>query len=340
MERALLSAIEHLEIETVESQKPAAGEARVAIAACGICGSDLHMYRGDHPVLRPPLVMGHEFVGNVVEVGEGVTNLKVGDRVIGIAGRGCGECEACREGNWNWCEKLQVIGGHVPGALAEEITLPEDQFIRIPEWIPDDQATLIEVGAVGMHTINRYGSVEGKSCLVSGAGPVGLVLVKDLKALGAGAVVVSDISAARRDMALSSGADMVIDPREEGAEDQVKAAFPRGLDVAFDCAGREASLLSALRLTRRGASIVLTAIFEAQCTIPMALVQRAERHLIGVQMYKREDFLKVIELMEQKKLDLGGIVTHEYPLHEVAEAFRMLESPDVAAGKVLVRVRQ
>jgi L-iditol 2-dehydrogenase len=340
MERALLSAIEHMEIETVDSKRPAAGEARVAITACGICGSDLHMYRGDHPVLRPPLVMGHEFVGNVVEVGEGVTSVNVGDRVIGIAGRGCGECEACREGNWNWCEKLQVIGGHVPGALAEELVLPAEQFIKIPDWIPDDQATLIEVGAVGMHTINRYGSVEGKSCLVSGAGPVGLVLVKDLKALGAGAVVVSDISASRRDMALSSGADMVIDPREEGAEDQVKATFPRGLDVAFDCAGREASLLSALRLTRRGASIVLTAIFEAQVTIPMALVQRAERHLIGVQMYKREDFLKVIELMEQKKLDLSGIVTHEYPLREVAEAFRMLESPDVAAGKVLVRIRQ
>src|SRR3954469_5324514 len=186
MERALLSAIEHLEIETVESTKPAAGEARVEIAACGICGSDLHMYRGDHPVLRPPLVMGHEFVGHVVEVGEGVTAVKPGDRVIGIAGRGCGVCAACQEGNWNWCEQLKVIGGHVPGALAEEVVLPAEQFIPIADWIPDDQATLIEVGAVGMHTIARAGGgVEGRSCLVSGAGPVGLVLVKLLKALGA-----------------------------------------------------------------------------------------------------------------------------------------------------------
>jgi L-iditol 2-dehydrogenase len=340
MERALLSAIEYLEIETVEPTKPAPGEARVAITACGICGSDLHMYRGDHPVLRPPLVMGHEFVGNVVEVGEGVSAVKSGDRVIGIAGRGCGTCAACQEGNWNWCEQLKVIGGHVPGALAEEVVLPAEQFIIIPDWIPDDQATLIEVGAVGMHTISRAGTdVAGQSCLVSGAGPVGLVLVKLLKALGAGAVVVSDVSAARRDMALSSGADLVIDPRVEGAEDEVKAAFPRGLDMAFDCAGREASLLLALRLTRRGAPIVLTAIFEAFCTIPMALVQRAERKLIGVQMYKREDFLATIKLLEERTLDLSGIVTHEYPLRDVAEAFHMLESPDVAAGKVLVRVR-
>ena len=338
MQRALLSAVERLEIEAVQAHQPAAGEARVAVAACGICGSDLHMYRGDHPILRPPLVMGHEFVGRVLDVGEGVAGVRPGDRVIGMAGRGCGECEACREGHYNWCEQLKVVGGHIPGALAEEVVLPEDQFLVIPDWIPDDQAALIEVGAVGMHTIHRYGSVEGRSCLVLGAGPVGLVLVKLLKALGAGPVVVGDISPTRRELARACGADSVIDPRAEGAEAQVKAAFPRGLDVAFDCAGREETLLLALRLTRRGGSILLTAIFPEFCRIPMTQVQRAERQLIGVQMYQRTDFELVISLLEQRKLDLGGIVTHEFPLEETAEAFRLLESPDAAAGKVLVRV--
>jgi L-iditol 2-dehydrogenase len=338
MQRALLSAVEQIEIEEIDSRQPAPGEARVAVAACGICGSDLHMYRGDHPVLRPPLVMGHEFVGRVVDVGEGVTDLKAGDRVIGMGGRGCGTCEACQEGHYNWCEQLKVIGGHMPGALAEEIVLPSDQYVKIPDWIPDDQATLVEIGAVAMHTINRYGDVAGKSCLILGAGPVGLVVTRVAKALGAGPIVVSDISATRRELAHASGADLVIDPREEGAEERVKAQFPRGLDVAFDCAGREETLNLALRLTRRGASIVLTAIFQQFCQIPMALVQRAERQLIGVQMYHRPDFEKTIELMEQRKLDLSGIVTHELPLSQTAEAFKMLESPDAAAGKVVVRV--
>ena len=339
MQRALLSAIKQIEIEETASKLPAAGEARVAIEACGICGSDLHMYDGSHPVLRPPLVMGHEFVGHVIDVGEGVTNVKPGDRVIGMAGRGCNECEACLEGHYNWCEQLKVIGGHIPGALAEELTLPSDQFLVIPDWIPDDQATLIEVGAVGMHTVQRYGDVAGKSCLVLGAGPVGLVLTACLKALWAGPIVVSDISAARREMAQTVGADTVINPLEEGAEDSVKAQFPRGMDVAFDCAGREATLLTALRLTRRGASIVLTAIFPATCTIPMAQVQRAERQLIGVQMYQRSDFEDVIRLLEEKKLDLSGIVTHELPLAKTAEAFHLLESADAAAGKVLIRIK-
>src|SRR5215212_271173 len=169
MQRALLSGIKKIEIEDVPSQASAAGEARVSIAACGICGSDLHMYDGSHPVLRPPLVMGHEFVGRVAEVGSDVTDLKVGDRVIGMAGRGCGECEACQEGHYNWCEQLKVIGGHIPGALAE-----------------------------------------------------GLVLPACLKALGAGPVVVSDISAARRELAHARGTDVVIDPRDEGAEDSIK----------------------------------------------------------------------------------------------------------------------
>ena len=339
MQRALLSAIEQIEIETVESKAPAAGEARVAIDACGICGSDLHMYDGSHPTLRPPLVMGHEFVGHVMDVGAGVTDFTAGDRVIGMAGRGCGECEACKEGHYNWCEQLKVIGGHIPGALAQELVLPAEQFLKIPDWIPDDQASLIEVAAVGMHTINRSGDVAGKSCLVLGAGPVGLVLVACLKALGAGPVVVSDISAARRELAHAKGADIVIDPREEGAEDAVKAKFPRGLDVAFDCAGREASLLTARRLTRRGAKVILTAIFPATVTLPMVQVQRAERELIGVQMYQREDFEKTIQLLEEKKLDLGGIVTHELPLQQTADAFHLLQSADAAAGKVLIRVK-
>ncbi|MGE3272040.1 MAG: zinc-binding dehydrogenase [Chloroflexota bacterium] len=339
MKRALLSAIKQIEIEDTPSTAPAAGEAKVAIEACGICGSDLHMYDGSHPVLRPPLVMGHEFVGHVVDVGAGVTNVKPGDRVIGMAGRGCNECEACLEGHYNWCEQLKVIGGHIPGALAEELVLPSDQFLVIPDWIPDDQATLIEVGAVGMHTIARYGDVTGKSCLVAGAGPVGLVLTACLKAVGAGPIVVSDISPARREMAQTVGADMVINPLEDGAEDSVKAKFPRGLEVAFDCAGREASLLSALRLTRRGASIILTAIFPATVTLPMAQVQRAERQLIGVQMYQRSDFEAVIRLLEEKKLDLSGIVTHELPLSQTADAFHLLESADAAAGKVLIRVK-
>jgi len=339
MKRALLSDIKKIEIEDVESKKPAAGEARVVIDACGICGSDLHMYDGSHPTLRPPLVMGHEFVGRVMDVGAGVVDFKPGDRVIGMAGRGCGQCEACQEGHYNWCEQLKVIGGHIPGALAQELVLPAEQFLKIPEWIPDDQASLIEVGAVGMHTVNRYGDVAGKSCLVLGAGPVGLVLVACLKALGAGPVVVSDISAARRELAHAKGADVVFDPREEGIEDTIKAQFPRGLDVAFDCAGREATLLTALRLTRRGASVILTAIFPATCTIPMVQVQRAERQLIGVQMYQREDFETTIRLLEEKKLDLSGIVTHELPLDQTADAFHLLESADAAAGKVLIRVK-
>jgi L-iditol 2-dehydrogenase len=338
MQRALLSAIEQLEIERVEGRAPSVGELRVAVDACGVCGSDLHMYLGEHPVLRPPLVMGHEFVGRVADVGAGVLTWRPGDRVVGMAGRGCGTCLACRDGHYNWCEQLQVIGGHVPGALAEEIVLPADQFVAVSDAIPEDQATLIEVGAVGMHTINRYGSVAGRACLVLGAGPVGLVVTRLLHALGAGPIVVTDVSATRRGLAERCGADLVVDPTAEGAEEQIRGCVGRGADVAFDCAGREATLQQALRLTRRGAAIVLTAIFPEFCQIPMAQLQRAERTLIGVQMYHRSDFETVIGLLERGQLDLSGIVTHEFPLAQVAEAFALLHSRDAPAGKVLIRM--
>jgi L-iditol 2-dehydrogenase len=335
VKRARLTAVERLEVESVTSPPLGAGEVRVRVVACGICGSDLHMYRGDHPMLRPPLVMGHELVGRVVERGPGVRQLGDGQRVVVIAGRGCGACAACQAGQFNWCEALQVIGGHLPGGLAEEIVLPEDQFIVIPDSIPDEQAVLIEVAAVALHSIDRGGPVVGRVCLVLGAGPVGLVLIKVLKAVGAGPVVVTEISSVRRQLAAACGADLVIEPASEA---RVRQVFSGGLDVAYECAGREESLRQALRLTRRGGTVVLVAIFPEHCTLPMTHIQRAERSLVGVQMYQRADFERIIHLLETRQLDLSSIVTNEVPLAQAPDAFRLLSSPDVAAGKILVRM--
>ena len=334
--RALLSDVRSVEV--VEQPDPALGpgEVRLEVEACGICGSDLHMYLGHHPVLRPPLQMGHEFAGRVTEVGPGVSSVRPGERVVGMAGRGCGECAACLEGNYNWCERLEIIGGHRPGGLAERAVVPEEQLVRIPDWIPTEQAALIEVAAVGMHTARRYGDVAGRKVLVLGAGPIGVVLCKVLRALGAAWIGVSELSEPRRRLAAAAGADAVLNLGE--SDEEVRSVAPLGVDAAFDCAGRQETLVQALRLTRKGGSIVLTAIFPAECTIPMVELQRAERKLIGVQLYHRQDFEDVIALLESKRLDLSGVVTHELPLEEAAEGFRLLATPSSSAGKVLIRI--
>lgn len=338
MRRALLYEVERFRLESVESPQPQPGEVTVTVEACGICGSDLHMYRGRHPVLKPPLIMGHEFVGTVTALGAGASPLGLGDRVVAMAARGCGACPRCDAGDWNQCTDLLVIGAERPGGLGEEVTLPWDQFVRIPTSISVEEAALIEVAAVAMHATRRYGSIEGKSCLILGAGPIGLTLSRVLVALKAGSVAISDISDARRDLAGAGGIDRVFDLNSPQSQIGFSAAYPDGVDVAFDCAGQEATLQQALRLTRPGGAVVLTAIFERDCLVPMLLLQRAERHVLGVQLYQRSDFESVISMILSEELDLSGIVTHTFPLEKVDEAFRLLLDGRSAAGKVLVQL--
>lgn len=336
---ATLEAARALRVDEIMPRRPGQDEVCVAVDACGICGSDMHMYFGHHPVLRPPIVMGHEFVGRVIARGSDVTTLAIGDRVVAIAGRGCGTCPACRGGHFNWCESLQVIGGHLPGGLSDQVVLPADQFVPVPETFTTEEAALVEVAAVALHTAHRCGPIDGRSCVILGAGPVGLMVTRVVRALGAGYVAVSDISRLRRDLAAQSGADAVFDGSDSTAEAALHSVRPLGFDIVIDCVGRQETLLQALRLTRRGGTIGLAAIFAGDFTVPMLQVQRAERSLIGVQMYDRVDFDSVIGMMESGKLDLTGIVTHEYPLENVAEAFALLAAPGAAAGKILVRMR-
>lgn len=335
---AILTDVQTFHVEDVDLQYPEGDQVCVAVEACGICGSDLHMYLGHHPVLRPPLIMGHEFVGHVVETGTSVTSLADGDRVVAIAGRGCGACRACRSGHFNRCPRLQTVGGQIPGGLSERVVLPADQFVRVSESLSVATAALIEVAAVAIHTVGRCGPVNGQSCLILGAGPIGLVLTRVVKALGAYPVAVSDVSAARRDLATSSDADMVFDGSDAAAEATVINTFPDGFDIAYECVGRQDTLLQALRLTRRGGTVGLAGIFPGDCVVPMLQLQRGERSLLGVQMYDRADFDTVIHMLAEGALSLDGIVTHEYPLDRVSEAFALLIAPRPTTGKILVRL--
>jgi L-iditol 2-dehydrogenase len=337
MRSAVLYDVAQFRIEDRPSRTPGAGEVQIAVEGCGICGSDLHMYRGEHPVLKPPLVMGHEIVGRVTAVGATVVDISVGDRVAALAARGCGHCDRCLSGDWNQCESLNVIGAEYPGGLSEQVLLPADQVIRIPEWIPLREAVLIEVAAVCMHAARRFGQVRGSSFLILGAGPVGLVLARVLVALGATDVVLSDVSPGRRRLAESLSVGDVVNLNETADLAHVRSAHPGGFDGAFDCAGRQATLNQALELTRRGGKVVLVAIFAGDYVVPMLSVQRGERSIVGVQLYQKSDFEDVIALIEARTLDLDGLVTHEFALSNVAAAFDLLIDGHSDAGKVLIR---
>jgi L-iditol 2-dehydrogenase len=337
MKQAVLTGPKTIEVQ--ETERPSAGphEVVVKVEVCGICGSDLHMYGGNHPVLRPPLVMGHEFSGYITETGDGVKRFRTGDFVAVIPAVGCGVCEHCREGKFNLCRKREVIGGQHPGGLAEYAKVPEENLILLPPNFTAVQGALVECTAVAVHAVRKVGEISGKSFAVFGAGPIGLLIAQTLKAFGARFVAVSDPIESRRMLAVRLGADLAIDPIGENVEERIAGAeCENGVDGAFDAAGLAQTLNQAMNVTKNGGSIVIVAMFGPKVDFAIQALQRTEKTLIGTQMYTREDFELGVRLLDGKRIRVEEMVTHRFPLERTSEAFRLIDARSRDAGKVII----
>lgn len=228
MKAAVFHGQRDVRLEDVPEQETRAGSVKVKVDWCGICGTDLHEYLAGpifippqgspHPITGQtlPLTLGHEFAGEVVEVGDGPSGVATGDRVAIEPVFRCGECAACRRGATNLCEKLGfygLMGGG--GGMSEYTVVPSYMIHRLPEGLTTEQGALVEPIAVGLRAVRRAEFREGQSAVVFGGGPIGAVTVQCLKALGAGKIMVAEVSEARKKKALDIGADAVIDPTEE-----------------------------------------------------------------------------------------------------------------------------
>ncbi len=340
MKQAILTSIGSIEIKEVVQREVAQGEVLIELEVCGLCGSDLHIFEGDHPVIGPPTVMGHEFSGRVVQVGSTVTTLQVGNLVTGIPGIGCGRCSHCMMGNFNLCHELKVIGGHLPGALAEYVIVPEENVIQVPEQFTTTEGAMIESVAVAVHAVHHFSEVEGRTFALLGAGPIGLITLQVLKAFGAKNVIVSEPNRARRRLSEELGANVAIDPSQQNLHDQIiKTVGQLGVDGAIDCAGLEITLHQALSITKNGGEIVIAAIFGENPQLPMRLLQRGERKLYGTQMYRKEDFELAIRLIQNKKVNIHPIITNRFKLSQIHEAFMLASSRASDVGKILIDIK-
>ena len=317
-------------VDVPEPPTPGEGWVKVKVEWCGICGSDLHEYLAGPifiPVEKPdaltgsqaPLILGHEFSGEVVEIGPGVTNVQVGDRVAPDACQVCWECYHCKRMNYSMCEKLAFTGLMTDGAFAEFVNVPAYTMYKIPDDMSYEVAAVIVPIAVGIHAVRQAPVMEGDIVVVLGAGTIGLATLQAAKAAGASKVYVIEMAKARKEYAMNMGATAVFDPSEVDVIAKIKELTDGlGADITFECIGNHKTAPLAIQLARKSGKIVMVGIFERESTFNFFEVTANEKHIIGSLAYNGE-FKTAIDLMNDGRIKAEPMITGKIKLADIIE---------------------
>ncbi|MCP2180666.1 2-desacetyl-2-hydroxyethyl bacteriochlorophyllide A dehydrogenase [Prauserella alba] len=316
--------------EVNDHRRPGPGEALVAPSYVGICGSDLHVYAGRHPFVRPPVVTGHESVGDVVAVGDGVAGIARGDRVLINPLVHCGQCVACAAGSLNTCESARVLGFKLPGTARTRTVQHASRLHRVPHEVATDVACLAEPLATAVHAVGRpHGSSAMENVLVIGGGCIGLAVLLAARAHGAGSVTLVEPVAAKRALASRLGADRVVEPEHL---DELS-----GFTTAFDCVAGADTLRAAVDGTRGGGHVVVVGVPSGtELTLPLPRMQRFEVDLVGSGMYLPTDIDRALSLIADGTIDPGPLISRRFPLADAPAAYPAAADPDTV--KVLVQL--
>jgi len=340
MKAAVMNEQGVLAVQDVPDPNAGPGQVVIKIGYCGICGSDVHYLQTGY--LRPGAILGHEFVGRVVEVGEGVDNLAVGDRVM-PGGRfvPCGRCAACQQGRYDLCLlkgnllllKDRSVYGAMPGAFAEYRAAFAQAVRRVPEGVTDHAAAVAEPLAVACLAVRHSKLMLGDAAVILGAGPIGLLVLQVLRVSGALPVYVAEISARRAAMAERFAADRVFNPTTCDLPAEVMQLTGVGADVVFECAGGPTTLQLAVETIREHGRIVLAAVRMENTTIlPVDwILKHAE-----VKAFIGGHFPSAVALLAEHKVDVEPLITDVIGLGDIQSMFQYLSKPNDQI-KVLVK---
>lgn len=324
--------------------KIGADEVLIKVGSVGVCASDVHYYRhgriGDQ-VVENPQVMGHEFSGTVVAVGQNVHNLSEGARVAVEPGKPCGECYACRRGYVNLCPNVVFFGTPpVDGCLQEFVAWSADLCIPVSDSVSLDEAAMIEPIAVGVYAVDMAEFVGGESLAILGAGAIGLSVLQAAKAAGAGKIIVSDPIKERRDLAAKLGADVVVDTANEDVVAKVMEQTEVGAQVIFECAGSKEAIYQTTSLLRpRGRILIVGIPDEDSYDFPGSLSRKREANVQFVRR-SRDVGEKSVEMVDSKIIDAASLATHVFTFEHADEAFKLAMSKENGVIRAVIRVSE
>jgi len=341
MKKAVLTAPRRFEVIDADIPSPGPDEVLVKVNSMGICGSDLHYYEGNYvsdQAIEYPMSLGHEFSGDIVEIGPNVTEFKAGDRFMAEPSLGCGECEFCRAGRSNLCPATKFCGSPpVEGALSQYYVLNKHQVFAIPDNMTYDDALMAEPLANLLHALSMSRFKKGDTACIIGCGPIGLLLMQVVRWAGASRIFVSEKVPARLEHARRLGADVCIDARSQEADKVVLAETGgRGVDVAFEAAGDPDAIRQCLGAVRRGGLLLIEGIpMESVIQFDLRTARRKE---LTVQMCRRcpNPPTEAIRLIHEGEIEVHSLITHHFPISKTQEAYEMVYKKADGAVKVII----
>ena len=340
----------NIRIEEVPRPSAGAGEAVIRITLTTICGTDIHILRGEYPV-KPDLIIGHEPVGVIEELGQGVTGYEVGDRVLVGAITPCGQCRACLSAQWAQCghgEGVEALGGWrfgntINGAQAEYLLVPSAQanLARIPDELSDEQVVLLaDIASTGFSGAESANIKIGDSVAVFAQGPIGLCATAGAKLMGASLIIGVDSDPVRMKMSRRMGADVVLDPKSVDVVAEIRKITAGGADVAIEALGMQETFENALRCLRPGGTLSSLGVYSGKLQVPY------DAFAAGIGDYKivttlcpggKERMRRLMTMVQSRRFDPTPLITHRFSLDHIVEAYDLFASRRDGVLKIAIR---
>jgi L-iditol 2-dehydrogenase len=338
MKALLLSQYRHLELTDLATPAPQSGEVLIRVAACGICGSDVHGYDGSSGRRIPPIVMGHEAAGTVAVVGESVSSFRKGDRVTFDSTVYCGDCANCLRGDINLCDRREVLGVSCgdyrrAGAFAEFVTVPARIVHRLPDNLSFEQAALLEAVAVALHAVSLVPVAPGSTALVVGAGMIGLLLQQALRVAGCSRIFVADIDSTRLAFSRQLGATATLSERVP--QQIAELTHGVGVDLAIEAVGKTEAVNTAIDGVRKAGSVVLVGNISPEISLPLQKVVSRQLRLQG-SCASAGEYPRAIELMSTGAIQVKPLISAVAPLAEGPQWFERLYAREPNLMKVVL----
>jgi L-iditol 2-dehydrogenase len=343
MRALLLSEYKHLEIADLPDPSPGGGEVLVSVAACGICGSDVHGYDGSSGRRIPPIVMGHEAAGTIAALGAGVSGFAQGDRVTFDSTIFCGFCNNCRRGDVNLCDQREVLGVSCvefrrAGAFAEYVAVPSRIVYRLPENLSFTEAAMLEAVSVALHGVSLAQVSVGSTALVLGAGMIGLLTLQALRTAGCARIFVADIDPTRLKLAKDVGATAVLSSKEDVAGQVMQFTDGTGVDLAIEAVGRNETVKATIESVRKGGTVVLVGNISPEVTLPLQKVVTRQIRLQG-SCASSGEYPRAIELLASGAIQVAPLISAIAPLEEGPRWFERLYAREPNLMKVILTPR-